>query len=477
MAFSEAIKLKVRQKANWQCCICEAFVVETHHIISREEEGPDTEDNAAPLFPSCHDLYGANPQKRKFIREKRDDWYIKCQKESEKDKLLEDIISKLENVPTRDDFISFKNELMIGNIRLLQDKFKPNLILIDKTEDLNILMAKKKFDDAIKLLKKNLADQFILLGHCYGEKSDIKEMLNSFDLSVSFDGQNNSKVEKLKEFFWAQVFNKGVALYQRGIKLNESSEAKNLLNESIINFQLANSIKPKSSETLKNLAFVHLSCGDNSSAVGPLKEIIEIEKILEGYRFLGEIYYANGMEMKTRNRLDESRIEFNKGIAVLEEGLLVYPKNSELLNILSNCYIGADRTNDAINPIKQGIEAEPENKFYRYNYGVLLLGLEDFYNAEIQFKKAIEIDKNYENAIFNLGVTYLKWGTHLQKEADKRSDPSEEYKIKYRHALPFMERSAEIEKTNLKTWELLGRIYSVLEMNEEATNAFLKAEK
>jgi len=42
--------------------------VEVHHIISQEEGGSDREENAAPLCPSCHETYGANPQKRKFIK-------------------------------------------------------------------------------------------------------------------------------------------------------------------------------------------------------------------------------------------------------------------------------------------------------------------------------------------------------------------------------------------------------------------------
>jgi hypothetical protein len=52
--------------------------VEVHHIVPEAEAGPDTEDNAAPLCPSCHETYGANPDKRKFIREARDFWYELC---------------------------------------------------------------------------------------------------------------------------------------------------------------------------------------------------------------------------------------------------------------------------------------------------------------------------------------------------------------------------------------------------------------
>jgi hypothetical protein len=80
MAFSEAVKRAVRSKAHHSCCICKGVGVEVHHIIPQEEGGPDTEENAAPLCPSCHEIYGANKNKRKFIREVRDAWYEICAK-------------------------------------------------------------------------------------------------------------------------------------------------------------------------------------------------------------------------------------------------------------------------------------------------------------------------------------------------------------------------------------------------------------
>jgi HNH endonuclease len=78
MGFCETLKARVRKKANFRCCLCEQLGVQIHHVIPQEENGPDDEDNAAPLCPSCHDKYGANPLKRKFITEARDHWYERC---------------------------------------------------------------------------------------------------------------------------------------------------------------------------------------------------------------------------------------------------------------------------------------------------------------------------------------------------------------------------------------------------------------
>jgi hypothetical protein len=75
MSFSEKTKLLAKKKSAFRCCICHEPFVEIHHIIPREEGGPDTLNNAAPLCATCHDLYGGNPEKRKIIRQMRDEWW------------------------------------------------------------------------------------------------------------------------------------------------------------------------------------------------------------------------------------------------------------------------------------------------------------------------------------------------------------------------------------------------------------------
>lgn len=113
MAFSEKLKSEVRRKAHFACCLCKGMGVEVHHIISEAEGGLDTEDNAAPLCPTCHETYGGNPQKRKFIRETRDFWYEICDKRyaSDADR-IEELKKILENTVSYDDFIALKEELI-----------------------------------------------------------------------------------------------------------------------------------------------------------------------------------------------------------------------------------------------------------------------------------------------------------------------------------------------------------------------------
>lgn len=99
MAFSETLKRELRSKSNFKCCLCQTLGVEIHHIVPQTEGGKDTKENAAPLCPSCHETYGGNPSKRKFIREARDSWLKKCDSFAS----LEEISQQLKQLATKED--------------------------------------------------------------------------------------------------------------------------------------------------------------------------------------------------------------------------------------------------------------------------------------------------------------------------------------------------------------------------------------
>ena len=346
-----------------------------------------------------------------------------------------------------------------------------------------LYIQQKNYDKAVEVLQKEITknpksdEGYYLLGYVQGEQGNFEGMVDSYDKSLAISKSFEKNINDSRKYFWAQAFNRGVSLYQRGVQSKDVDSAKIYYDKSIADFNSALKIEPDSGDTYKNLAFVYLSKGDNEAAVAPLKELIAREKSLDGYKFLGEIYNVNGTNLKAQEKMDEAKVEFNKSIEVLEEGLKIYPDNAEMLVTLSTAYIGADRGKEAIDKYKKLVEAKPDEENIRYNYGVLLLGADDFEGAETQFKKAIELKPDYDNAIYNLGVTYLKWGTYLNKKSDEEGKVSDEYKEKYRLALEPLEKAVQMDDANSQTWELLGRVYSVLGMQDDANNAFKKADE
>lgn len=104
MPFNEEIKLKVRRRAHFKCCMCQRPYVEVHHIIPEADGGEDTEENAAPLCPWCHEIHGNDRTKRKYIRQARDGWYEICAKRYSSDPdRIDKITSQLNEKATKED--------------------------------------------------------------------------------------------------------------------------------------------------------------------------------------------------------------------------------------------------------------------------------------------------------------------------------------------------------------------------------------
>jgi len=354
-----------------------------------------------------------------------------------------------------------------------------------------LYIQQKNYDKAIDALQKEVQknpksdEGYYLLGVVLGEKERYAEMIDAYSKSLSISNKFSENIGSSKKYFWANLFNKGVGYYQRGSKTADQDSVKLLYGKSIEAFNSAIVIEPDSADTYKNLAFVYMSAQDYDNAISPLEKLIEKEGAVDGYKFLSEIFYVKGIEY--RNKYDNNKAlpdsleamkYFDRSISVAEEGREKYPDDSEILLTLSNAYIAANKVEVAIDAFKAGVEKDPANQYYRYNYGVLLLGKNDFGDAEEQFKKALEIDPDYYNASYNLAVTYVKWGAYINKVADEKGDlNNKEYKEKYQKALPHLEKIVTNKKDDVQMWELLGKVYSVLGMQVDAAKAFEKADE
>jgi len=353
-----------------------------------------------------------------------------------------------------------------------------------------LYIQQKNFEKAIDVLVKDVnknpkSDEgWYLLGYAYGEVGNIESMIEAYDKSLAISSKFEETIIDSKNFHWANSFNNGVNLFSRGNNTADEDSAKIYYDKSIDAFETAVIIQPDSADTYKNMAFVYMSSGRNELAIEPLQELVSLKKELDGYRYLGEIYYTIGTSKNSEYRMNGNVIDsieaveyFDKAIVVLEEGIIIYATDGELIRILNASYIETGRILEALESSKVLVEAEPDNETYRYNYGVILLETNDFLGAEEQFLKALEINSEYENATYNLGLTYVKWGTQLKEQEEETEVYTDEDIEKYRQALPYLELIVESDTDNAEIWELLGKVYGILNMQEEAIDAFNKADQ
>jgi tetratricopeptide (TPR) repeat protein len=353
-----------------------------------------------------------------------------------------------------------------------------------------LYIQQKNYDQAIEVLKKDVQknpksdEGWFLLGHTYGEVGKIDSMLIAYDKSLAISNKFEKQINDSKTFYWANNFNSGVNLLKRANEMANKDSATIFYDKSINAFNQAAMIQPDSADAYKNMAFVYMSAGRNEEAIKPLKQLVERSKELDGYRYLGEIYYTLGTNksaefMNSGNAQDSIDADeyYSNAILVLEEGKTLYPNDGEITRILNSSYLQTGRIAEALESARELVEKEPDNKTYRYNYGVILLQTNDFEGAVEQFEKALEIDPDYENASYNLGLTYVKWGTQLKEQEEESEVYTDEDLEKYRQALPYLELIVESDAENAEIWELLGKVYSILNMSDEAIDAFNKADQ
>ena len=134
MVFTENLKLEVKKKAAFRCCRCHEIGVDIHHIIPQAQDGPDDIDNAAALCQNCHDRFGANPEKRKEIRQMRDWWYeVVREKYSDQDSgkiaTINEIVLKIEQTQEgqKTELQQLRKELAakLDELRKTQPVFSP----------------------------------------------------------------------------------------------------------------------------------------------------------------------------------------------------------------------------------------------------------------------------------------------------------------------------------------------------------------
>lgn len=345
-----------------------------------------------------------------------------------------------------------------------------------------LYIQQKNYDKAIESLQKEVEknpksdEGFYLLGFVLGEQGDISGMLDNFSKSSQISTKFAKNIEESKRYHWADGFNKGVQLFNRGAKAGDTDSANVIFQQAIDKFNGAIQCQPDSADTYKNLAYAYINMGDRDAAIEPYKKVVELSKSEDAYVSLGDLYVQKAVMLKDSGKEEEGNKSFNEAIKILEEGRKEHPMSGDILLLLSNSYIGANKLDVAKDAFKDGVLQDPENKFYRYNYGSLLLNAEEYPEAAAQLEKALEIDGEYENALYNLAVTYVKWGANMREEMEAKGEESEEYKAKFEAALPLLEKYLTIKEDEGAVWDLLGKVYANLGMSEKSKNAFEKAD-
>jgi len=153
-----------------------------------------------------------------------------------------------------------------------------------------------------------------------------------------------------------------------------------------------------------------------------------------------------------------SKFEQEAAIRILEDGLKVNPYNIYLNNNYINLLIDNERYDQAKQVIEKSLTIESKNKLLYFLYGYLYQISSNNSTAELAYKKALALDQNYFDALYQLGLVYVNNANDaLKGDKEKRA---QEFSALINRAEFVLLQAHEINPNDRPTVQLLIDIYT-----------------
>ncbi len=360
-----------------------------------------------------------------------------------------------------------------------------------ETTSAKLYMQQKQWEKAeqslLKEVGKNDKDEeaWYLLGSVRLELKNYKGMNEAYTHALQISDAHKAEIYRNRLATWGSMFNEGVRLYNAGIE--DSSKYAAALDA----FRTAIDMEPDSANTYYVAGLCSYAKKDFNGAITMLNDCLTRNpKSAEAARLLGNVHYQIAADYARVHDTTAVQAEYQKAIAPFEKAYESEPDSTINITNLIDVYDRTKNSDKALAITDGAVAKNPNNKFFRYAYGVFLLKQDKFPQSIEQFGKAMEIDPDYADARYNLGVAYLNWGVALRKAAteqaevdQKKAGKGKEVKTdvsfleKFKLALPYLEKSSEVRPDDAALWQQLGRLYAILNQPDKSKAAFEKADK
>jgi superkiller protein 3 len=296
------------------------------------------------------------------------------------------------------------------------------------------------------------------LGELQGRKGQIKEMMASFDKSLSLKNTHQAEIDFAKRNYYSKYYNNGVSSYNAMIKIEDkkSEEATKRLEQVIGDFTNVNLIE---NDYMANrmISIAYQFSEDDSSSLKYLYAAAEAKPDTAlAYTDLGYYYQRHQNYLKAAE-------QFKKGIEV-------DPQNSECLIRYAESLDLGEKQDEAIAAYKTAFEISPAEKAIPFNLGLLL------------FKKAnaVEEDEAQKNKLMEEAIFYFEKAKEIDPEIKEIYDLLGTLLLQleqYDKAREILEHGVELFPESSSVWQNLSFLYAKLGEKKKAEEAFEKSKQ
>jgi tetratricopeptide (TPR) repeat protein len=300
----------------------------------------------------------------------------------------------------------------------------------------------------------------------YKEDKDIKSLQDAVDkymkaieLDKAESGRYENEIKVALTFFVNDLTNAGIEGFNNQNYENAMTAFENVLK--INNLDMFQQEKPTvDTAIIYNTALAAYNAQNWKTAAKYLEESIKYN-------------YGGGDAVLLLHQVYGSMQDSTKMAKNLQTGFEKYPDDDRLLTQLINYYLETKQNDQAMTYLSQAIEGNPQNATYYYARGVLYDQSKKYDEAIDDYKKALELDEGYFDALYNLGVIYYNKAV---EQMNKANDETEHAKYKaekakaddlFKTSLPYMEKAHEVKPEEQSVLESLKGLYYRFEMNDK----------
>ncbi len=357
-----------------------------------------------------------------------------------------------------------------------------------------LYMRYKDYDkaeaSAMKATEKdpNEEEAWYVLGQVRYEMKKYPGMIEAFDKALALDQTHKSEISIMKYKIWADSYNAGVKYYNKG------RDTADYFNTALDSLKVAIAALPESTGTYYVASLAYYGKKDYDGAIGMLNKSIEKDpQRTDPIRLLAQVHSQRAREKKEAKDDAGSKQELEKAASAYEKLYAAAPTDADNIISLIDVYERAEMGEKALNLTSKCVKTTPNNRVCRFAYGVYLLKKDQYAESIEQLKAMLDIepenmDEMSKDATYNLGVANLNWGVKMKEDADHKAEQERKakkknvkedltYKEKFKSALPYLEKTAEIRKDDAALYAQLGKLYANLNMTKEAKAAFDTSDK
>lgn len=362
-----------------------------------------------------------------------------------------------------------------GKLYLQQYQSSKNQEKLEKAEE----AFKKEVSE-----KPNSAEGYYWLGHVYAEKKEYGKLKDAWSKAEKLGGKSTGEIDQYRVAYWGQAFNYGANTFKKAQtyqKAKQTEKAKKLFAEATEAFDAATSLQPDSSAKYNAYvyeAFALMGQDKIEEAREALEKQIDANPTADAYSALGQLIVMEGNQLKKDGMAGEAAAKYDEALSLLNRASMEFPDNADINNELLNTYIAADRVTEAVEKFQTYADKNAKDASAQYAAGTAMLQINKYEDAATYLKRALELEPENINALYNLGVAYLRQGIAI-RDANESTDPEveqQDYKSVIRNAIPPIEKLLKLDPENAANWDLAGKIYATVGMTKEAAEAYDKAD-